>query len=59
MKPSRSVSRDCEHLDVRYFKAENGAVACMICGRLFGHLCGDTFTAHNPTKYVALKVVRP
>lgn len=40
---------DCEHPDVRYSKDEKGAVACYVCGRLFGHLEGEMFVAFNPT----------
>lgn len=28
----------CPHADVRYFADERRAIACMNCGRLFGHL---------------------
>lgn len=39
----------CPHTDVRYFADEKGAVACMNCGRLFGHLSADeVFVPHNP-----------
>jgi hypothetical protein len=44
--------RGCEHEDVRYSKGERGAVACYVCGRLFGHLHDDgkhgLFVAYNP-----------
>lgn len=41
---------NCEHRDVRYFKDDKGAIACVVCGRLFGHLHGVTFTAFNPIR---------
>lgn len=41
---------DCAHPDVRYCPDERGAIACFVCGRLFGHLRSNGyFTAHNPT----------
>lgn len=39
----------CDHTDVRYFADEKNAVACMHCGRVFGHLIGERFIAFNPT----------
>ena len=37
----------CEHEDVRYFKDEKGAIACMNCGCLFGHLVDGWMHPHN------------
>lgn len=38
----------CSHPDVRYCPEEKGAVACFVCGRLFGHLReGGVFIAYN------------
>jgi len=51
--PTHSESAVCEHADVRYFKDEGGAVACMVCGRLFGHLEGEWFVAFNPSRPVS------
>lgn len=50
MTHPRESARQCEHSDVRYFKDEKGAIACMVCTRLFGHLQGVTFTAYNPLR---------
>lgn len=54
----QSDAATCEHPDVRYFKDEKGAVACMVCGRLFGHLAGETFTAFNPTRVESITPAR-
>lgn len=37
----------CAHEDVRYFENEKGALACMDCGRLFGHLVDGWVHPHN------------
>lgn len=39
----------CPHEDVRYSATEHGAIACYVCGRLFGHLRPNGyFEAFNP-----------
>jgi hypothetical protein len=43
-----AIPDPCPHQDVRYSASEKGAVACYVCGRLFGHLQGETFYAFNP-----------
>jgi hypothetical protein len=40
---------NCRHVDVRYFEDELRAIACMVCGRLFGHLDEqERMIPHNP-----------
>lgn len=50
----------CEHTDVRYCKAEKGAIACYVCGRPFGHLReGGMFIAFNPDSVRRFRAATP
>lgn len=41
----------CKHPDVRFFENEGGALACMKCGRLFGHVVGGYVMPYNPSPF--------